>query len=133
MADEKSVQVQQGKSPAGAERTRMRRIFAPEVDIYEKADAYILLADMPGTDEKSININLENNILTIMGSMDVKRPEGYELSYAEFGVGDYERSFTITEAIDRNKIDAAVKDGVLRLTLPKGEAAKPKKIKVKPM
>jgi HSP20 family protein len=133
MAEEKPIQVQQGTSPAGAERTRMRRLFSPDVDIYEKADAYILLADMPGADEKSININLENNLLTIMGSMDVKRPEGYELSYAEFGIGDYERSFTITEAIDRNKIDAAVKDGVLRLTLPKGEAAKPKKIKVKPM
>ena len=88
---------------------------------------------MPGTDEKSITVNLENNILTIMGSMNLERPEGYDLSYAEFGLGDYERSFAITEAIDRNKIDAGVKDGVLRLTLPKGEAAKPKKIKVNPM
>ncbi len=73
MAEEKSIQVQEGKSPAGAERTRMRRIFAPDVDIYEKADSYILLADMPGTDEKSININLENSVLTIMGTMAVER------------------------------------------------------------
>lgn len=133
MAEEKSVQVSQAQAPSGAERISERRVFSPDVDIYEKADAFVLLADMPGTDEKTININLESNLLTISGRMETVRPQGYDLSYCEFGTGDYERSFTVSEAIDRDKIGASVKDGVLRLTLPKGEALKARKIEVKPM
>jgi len=124
-------QVQDEQLLEKPEQTRNRRVYSPRVDIFEKDNTIVLLADMPGTDEKNINISLEKNILTITGEVDVQQRQGYQLEYAEYGVGDYSRSFTVSEDIDRDKIEATVKNGVLRLTLPKAEAAKPRRIDVR--
>lgn len=124
-------QVQDEQLQEKPEQTRVRRVYSPRVDIFEKDNAIVLLADMPGTDEKNINISLEKNILTITGEVDVEHRHGYQLEYAEYGVGDYSRSFTVSEDIDRDKIEATVKNGVLRLTLPKAEAVKPRRIDVR--
>ena len=124
-------QVQDEQLLEKPEQTRVRRVYSPRVDIFEKDNAIVLLADMPGTDETNINISLEKNILTITGEVDVQQRQGYQLEYAEYGVGDYSRSFTVSEDIDRDKIEATVKNGVLRLTLPKAEAAKPRRIDVR--
>ena len=124
-------QVQDEQLQEKPEQTRVRRVYSPRVDIFEKDNTIVLLADMPGTDEKNINISLEKNILTITGEVDVQQRQGYQLEYAEYGVGDYSRSFTVSEDIDRDKIEATVKNGVLRLTLPKAEAAKPRRIDVR--
>ncbi len=113
------------------ERTRNRRVYVPGVDIIENKDAIVLLADMPGIDEKSVHITLDNNLLTIKGTVDVDPFKGYTLAYAEYGIGDYERSFTLTDGIDQDHIDATVTNGVLRLVLPKAEPPKPKKIEVR--
>jgi len=124
-------QVQDEQLLEKPEQTRNRRVYSPRVDIFEKDNTIVLLADMPGTDETNINISLEKNILTITGEVDVQQRQGYQLEYAEYGVGDYSRSFTVSEDIDRDKIEATVKNGVLRLTLPKAEAAKPRRIDVR--
>jgi HSP20 family protein len=117
--------------PASLERTRERPVFAPRVDIRETESAILLVADMPGVDESSVNIDLEGSELTLRGSFVPAAPEGYSLSYQEYASGDYERVFTLGNTIDRRGIEAVVKDGVLRLTLPKSSEAQPKRIAVK--
>jgi HSP20 family molecular chaperone IbpA len=102
-----------------AERTRDCVCFVPRVDIYETNDAIFVTADMPGVDETSVDIMLENDVLTINGYIEPVEPEGYQLAHAEYRVGDYERRFTLSNKIDQERIEAAMKNGVLRLHLPK--------------
>lgn len=115
----------------GAERTRARKAYVPRVDIYETNDEIIVLADMPGVDENSVDITLEKNVLSINGYVESDQPNNYSLAYAEYEVGDYQRSFTVSDEIDRDNIQAAVKNGVLHLHLPKAGPAKARKITVK--
>ena len=122
---------QEVESVDGAERTRARRAYVPRVDIYETDDTIVLLTDMPGVDENSIDITLEKNVLTINGYVEGDDPDNYSLSYAEYESGDYERSFNLSNEIDRENIEATVKNGVLRLLLPKAAPAKTRKITVK--
>jgi HSP20 family protein len=103
------------------ERTRDARLYVPRVDIYETDDAIHLIADIPGADENSIDITLEKNVLTIFADVTAERPEEYSLTYAEYGVGSFRRKFTLSNEIDQEKIVAEVKDGVLKLFLPKAE------------
>jgi HSP20 family molecular chaperone IbpA len=110
--------------------TQTRKRFAPRVDIYEVNDNVVLVADMPGVDETSIEITLEKDLLTIRGTVLLIEHEGYNLSYAEYRTGDYARTFTLSNDVDRSKIEATIRNGVLRLTLPKAESAKPKRIEV---
>lgn len=106
---------------SGVERTRARRAFVPRADIYETDDAIVVVADMPGVTPESVDITLEQDVLTINGFADEVRPEGYALAYAEYAVGDYVRSFTLSNQIDQSKIEARMTDGVLRLNLPKAQ------------
>jgi HSP20 family protein len=113
------------------ERTRDRQCFIPRADIYETDDHIILLADIPGANENSTDITLEKNVLTINANVDWNMPEDYGLNYGEYGVGDYQRSFTLSDEIDRENIEASIANGVLRLQLPKAGPAKTKKISIK--
>jgi len=113
------------------ERTRARKTFVPPVDIFETKDGITLVADMPGVDEKAINITLEKNVLTVTGRVEPEEPEGYSLVYTEYETGDYQRSFTLTDEVDSNRIEASVKNGVLKVSLPKAEKARSRKIEVK--
>jgi HSP20 family molecular chaperone IbpA len=97
----------------------------------EKGNAIVLLADIPGVDERHLDITLEKGVLTIHGSVEPERYRDYELAYAEYSIGDYRRSFTISDEIDHDNIEARVKNGVLQLILPKAKPLLPKKIKVK--
>ena len=117
------------KKVAG-EGTRPGPVFIPAVDILENANEIIVLADMPGVESKSVNIDLKDNQLIITGK--VNAPEGEkEISlHKEFNWGDYFRQFTLSNVIDQGKISAKMENGVLRLVLPKVEKAKPQKIKV---
>lgn len=113
------------------ERTRDWPCFIPRADIFETDDAYLIKLDMPGVDENKIDITLEKNTLTINGYSNVERPQGYSLATAEYRIGDYERSFRLTDKINQEDIEAAYEDGVLKLNLPKAEEAKARKIQVK--
>ena len=135
MADETmDLQVQETEKQevveSGAERTRERTCFVPRADIYETNDSITVVADMPGVDENLVDITLEQNVLTINGYTAPGGPQGYRPAYAEYQVGDYQRRFTLSDKIDRDKIEATMKDGVLRLRLPKVEPTT-KKIAVK--
>lgn len=113
------------------ERTRPEKIFMPAVDIVETDDELIVMADIPGADEKSIDVTLEQNVLTLQARVEPLVPQGFDLQYREYDTGDFWRSFKLGDAIDREKIDARYTNGVLKLRLPKVEPAKPKKIAVK--
>ena len=104
-----------------SERTRDSRLYVPRVDIYETVDAIHLVADIPGADEYSIDITLEKNVLTIDADVHAEKPEDYSLTYAEYGIGSFRRKFNLSNEIDQEKIVAEVKDGVLKLVLPKSE------------
>ena len=131
MAEQKTkLQKKTSTDVEKAERTRSGRVYIPSTDIYETADKMILIADMPGASSDSIHVTLEQDLLTIEAQVQPHFPEGYELMYNEYGVGDYHRSFTLNETVDRDKISAHYKNGVLELVLPKVEPAKPKKISV---
>ena len=113
------------------ERTRECRCFVPRTDIYEVEDDIILALDMPGINENAFEITLEKNILNVKGYAQIEDPDEYTLTLAEYETGDYERSFRVSDEIAKDKIEAVYKDGVLRLTLPKAEQAKARKIAVK--
>jgi HSP20 family protein len=115
---------------SGTEQMSPNKVFAPTTDIYEAKDHLLLLADMPGVKQDDVDITLEHNILTIHGRVEPPMFEGYSLSYAEYGIGDYRRVFTLSNEIDRNGIQASVKNGVLKLVLPKSKNAMPRKISV---
>lgn len=114
-----------------AEGIKEGRMFSPAVDIFETDREITLLADMPGVGTKDLKIDLRDDTLTITGDVTPLEGTDEEDILVEYEVGSYYRQFTLSEVIDQNKIDAQLKDGVLRLALPKVEKAKPRKITVK--
>ncbi len=115
----------------GTERTRPGKVYIPRTDIYETADTLVIVADMPGVAENSVGITLEKNILRLKGTVEFEHPENHSLTYAEYSVGNYERSFTISNEIDQDNIEATINNGVLKVYLPKAGPAKSRKISVK--
>jgi HSP20 family protein len=127
----KEIQKKEANLNGGVERTHARKVYTPAVDIIEKEEEIYLLADMPGVDNESVEVTLEKDILTINGRVEPEIPEGMRLAGSEYGVGDYQRTFSLSDEIDRERIQASVKNGVLRLTLPKVAAVKTRKIPVR--
>lgn len=89
------------------------------------------MLEMPGVAAEDVDITLEKRVLTIRGKVRPTSPEKLQLAYAEHGEGDFERTFTLSEDFDPDKIEARVHNGVLTLTLPRAPEAQPKKITVK--
>ena len=104
--------------------------YQPRFDIVETDDELRLFGDFPGVASDQLNVEFENNELVITARV-ANRYEALELAHREFDLGDFRRVFRVGEAIDATKIEAELKDGVLTLLLPKTEAVKPRKIKVK--
>ena len=127
---EGSLEKREAQLPEGMEHTREGRQFSPPADIYESEDTVWVVADMPGVGSGGVDVTLEKNVLTIRGQVADWRPEGYGLAYAEYQVGDFVRSFVVSDEIDRDRIEARARDGVLTLTLPKKEPSK-RRVEVK--
>jgi HSP20 family protein len=129
MAD-KDLQIQEKQEvQATGESTRNVPVFVPAVDIYESENALTLVADMPGVPIENVDIDLDSDQLTIRGTIPPQEEKGKAI-FREYTSGDYYRQFTLSSDIDREKIQASMKDGVLKLVLPKAEAAKPRKITI---
>jgi HSP20 family protein len=126
----KEVQKKEAELQTGVERTRATKVYTPSVDIIERKEDIVVIADMPGVDEKAVDITLEKNVLTIYGRVEPRIPENHRLVVSEYSVGDYQRVFTLSDQIDREGIRASVSNGVLRVTLPKAETVKTKKIEI---
>lgn len=127
---EMTVKEKKALEEGAKESTRPGRVFVPAVDILENEEEIIILADMPGVTSKSVDIDLRESVLTIQGRISPVEGEKEVTVYREFDWGDYLRQFTLSDAIDQEKITAKMDLGVLRLTLPKAEKRKPQKIQV---
>lgn len=116
---------------ASAEQTRPGLVFLPAVDIFETENDITLLADMPGVAAENLDVDLDKDVLTINGSVASPEGEGEQDLIREYRTGQFHRKFTLAQVIDKSKIDAELKEGVLRLRLPKVEEATPRRITVK--
>jgi HSP20 family molecular chaperone IbpA len=104
--------------------------FTPNIDIHESPDGLVLEADLPGATEKGIQIDLEDNVLNLSAPIEWAAPEGARVLHQEFRAGAYQRSFILSDEVDRDAISAQFRNGVLRLVLPKAERAKTRRIEV---
>jgi HSP20 family protein len=127
---EKELSVREKQEASQQEGTRVGRTYVPDVDIYETPESMHLWADMPGVDEKTLTVRLDDGVLTIEGQVALKEYEHLAPVYTEYKVGNYERRFTVSRDIDADKIAARLTNGVLALELPKAERAKPRQIKI---
>jgi HSP20 family molecular chaperone IbpA len=105
-------------------------VFIPPCDIVEKGDTVTMLLDLPSADPASLDVTLDKRVLTVSAKVKTPAPEGYAPVHIEFGDGTYERRFIFSDQMDGEHIDATLKDGVLRLTVPKAPDTAAKKIAV---
>ncbi|MDQ7032525.1 MAG: Hsp20/alpha crystallin family protein [Desulfonauticus sp.] len=105
-------------------------IFSPYTDIIEKEDGFYIVMDLPGVDKDNLDIDLKENELEIRAKINWTKPEKAKDIHVEFVPGEFRRQFTISDVVDKEKIKANLKNGVLNLFLPKAEKAKPRKIKI---
>ncbi|PPB81491.1 HSP20 family molecular chaperone IbpA [Albidovulum inexpectatum] len=109
----------------------VKRVYRPLTDIVETEDGVTLMVEMPGVAPDDVDVTLEKRVLTIRGRVHPVRSDKLRLAYAEYGEGDFERSFTLSEDFDPERIEAKLSNGVLTLTLPRAAETTPRKISVK--
>jgi len=116
---------------SNGEQNRATATFTPAVDIFERADMTVIVADMPGVVPDDVDVTLDRQVLTLRGAVKPYAPKGYSRLAAEYRVGDYVRVFTLGDEIDRDGINATFKNGVLQLELPRAPQATTQKVTVK--
>jgi HSP20 family protein len=125
------LQVQKKREQDGKEEgTIPVRTFLPTADIYEDRDSLKVLLEMPGVEKHNVSVHVEDGVLFVEGRLDLAKYRGLQPLYTEYNIGNYSRSFRLSNAIDQDKIAAELKDGVLTLTLQKAEKAKPRTIQI---
>ena len=117
------------KAEVLTEDTRPGLLFKPDVDILEHPDAFVILADLPGASEESVDIHLEKGVLTLDARVSESNDD-VEPRYAEYREGGYHRVFRISDEIDAAGVSAKMRDGVLELRLPKSAESRPRRIDV---
>ncbi len=128
---EQELQVQQKRElEKKQEATFPTRVFLPATDIFETDHALTVLVEMPGVSKDSIEVKVEGDVLTIDGRIDFSKYAGLQPLYTEYNVGNFSRTFQLSNEIEQAGIKAELKDGVMRLVLPKVERAKPRRIAV---
>lgn len=132
MAPGQELQVQEKRElQKKDESTIPARTFVPTTDIFETNDALKVVMEMPGADKANLDVNVENDVLIVSGRIDLSKYEKLQPVYTEYNIGHYRRTFNLSSSrINRDRIAAEMKDGVLTLTLPKVEQAKPRRISV---
>jgi HSP20 family molecular chaperone IbpA len=128
---EKTMEMENTETKVSEETKKIRRSFIPRVDIFETENSVVVMADMPGVSEETVDITIEKDQLKIKGQVEDFDLPGYEQKYREYAVGNYTRSFTLSDAVNKDEIEATLKNGVLRIDLSKAESAKQRKIIVK--
>ncbi len=128
---QQELQVQQKREvEKKQERTIPARVFLPVTDIFETDQALTVVMEMPGVAKDSVEVGVENDVLTIDGRVDFSKYEGLQPLYTEYNIGNFSRSFQISSKIDQAGIKAELKDGLMTLVLPKTETTKPRRISV---
>jgi HSP20 family protein len=133
MANEKTHEIQTTDGGAGTdlEQTKAGPVYTPAVDIFESENEITLLADMPGVKPADLTIDLHEGVLTFSGESTSTAGDNEVADFREYNAGRFYRQFSLSDKVDQDKIEARLRDGVLRLVLPKAAATKPKQIKIK--
>ena len=131
MSEKSEVATRQEGQVARQERPSDRTAMLPPVDIVEDKTGITLMADLPGVSNDKLTVRVEGDTLLIEGELALEMPEGMEANWAEIQVPRFRRVFTLSRDLDTSKPDATLKDGVLRVRIPKAEHAQPRKIEVK--
>jgi HSP20 family protein len=119
-------------SPNTAENLhKSAEAYTPPIDIHEGPEGLILEADLPGATEQNLTVQLEDNVLSLYAKIDSPVPDGAQLVHEEYRLGDYRRSFILSDEVDRDRITAELKNGVLRLFLPKAQRTRTRRIEIK--
>ena len=125
------LQVQKKRELEGKEESTIpARAFLPTADIYEDQDSLRVILEMPGVERSNVDVRVEEGVLVVEGRLDLTKYRGLQPLYTEYNIGNYARSFRLSNAIDQDKIGAELKDGVLSLTLPKAQKAKPRIVQI---
>jgi len=132
MASQQELQVQQKRELENKEESTVpTRVFLPNADIHETPDAMKVVLEMPGVDKDHLDIKVEEGLLRVEGHVDFAKYQGLVPLYTEYNIGNYARSFRLSNEIDQDKIAAELSDGVLTIELPKAEKVKLRTIKIK--
>ena len=132
MTTEKTTDLQtRTKQAVEREGTRPGPVFRPDVDIVERSDEFYVTADLPGVDQDHVRIHLEEGVLSIDAELTEQPDPSWTRVYAEYRLGGYHREFRVSDAIDADRIQATMRDGVLQLHLPKTEKHRPRQIEVR--
>jgi HSP20 family protein len=107
-----------------------RETYTPPIDIHEGADGLVLEADIPGATEAGLHVQLEDNVLNLHARIQPQVPGEARLIHEEYRLGDYQRSFILSDEVDRERITAELKNGVLRVLLPKADRARTRRIEI---
>jgi HSP20 family molecular chaperone IbpA len=126
------IQAKQKQEIKEHEQTHPGRYFVPEVDIFEDEDGLCVWADVPGVEPDGVNVEVEDDVLTLEGKVSLADYEGLTPVRTEYNVGPYLRRFSLPRAhrYDRERIAARLRDGVLEIRIPRAEEAKPRRIDI---
>ncbi len=117
---------QESPVPPAGERV----LFTPPIDIYESNEGLVLIADLPGVSVKTLELQVQNNKLTLLGRVTKKMPADARLVHKEYEEGDFLRSFILSEDVDHERVTARLNDGVLEVVLPRAPKSTPRRIEV---
>jgi HSP20 family molecular chaperone IbpA len=129
MSETNTLEVREKQELEG-EGIRPGPIFRPDIDILERSDGYVVYADLPGVDDNSVDIRLDQGTLTLEAELATMPETGWTLLHEEYRLGSYRREFRISDGIDQNGVSAKMRNGVLELHLPKSAEQKPRSIPV---
>jgi HSP20 family molecular chaperone IbpA len=132
MAMSNAVQTTSPNTPSntGTQQEQPQRYVVPPVDVFENEASITLLADLPGVTRDQLHVRVDGDNLVLEATATTTGPENMELVYGEAQCPAYRRQFTLSRELDASRIEAQLRDGVLRLTIPKAEEARPRRIQV---
>lgn len=119
------------RDDAAAAAPPAQLVFTPPIDIFETGDGLVLLADLPGVTSETLELQVQDNKLTLFGRVDAALPEQAKLVHQEYGVGHYLRSFILSDDVDHDRITAKLTNGVLEVVLPRIAKTEPRRIQIR--
>lgn len=131
MTEKKELEKVQATESNSVKDTTSALKLVPVADIYENTEGAVVYVDLPGVNQDKLTIKVDNNVLSINAELDLKTPDSLMPTYMDVRADQYARQFTLSSELDDSKIDAQLKNGVLKLVIPRSEKHKPRKIEVK--
>ena len=128
LSDDQQVTHDTAAAPSVPEEQRM--LFNPPIDIYETADGLVLYADLPGVTSEGLDLQVQDNRLSLFGHIQQRKSDQGTVVHEEYHVGDFLRSFILSDEVDHERISARLNNGVLRVELPRASRSQPRRIEV---